>query len=118
MLRSLCHWQINKLHARIKTKLFRQGIRLVHQLLSGFHARHYSPFRVLFQVEVVQNKPKIRLARTMIHQVQTTVIGFANLGNQRFNKLSQVVHLLQLPSAVLVNATFSRHDVQGLQQFD
>jgi len=54
----------------------------------------------------------------MIYQVQTTFIGFANLGNQGFNKLSQVVHLLQLPSAVLVNPTFSRHDVQGLQQFD
>jgi len=48
VLRGPCHRQINKLHARIKTKLFRQGVRLVDQFLPGLHTSHYSPFRVLF----------------------------------------------------------------------
>ena len=40
------------------------------------------------------------------------------LGEQRLYKLHQVINLLELATRVLVNATVSGQDVQGLQQGD
>ena len=69
------------------------------------------------EVQVVQNEPQVRLARSMVRQRRAAPLRREVL-QQRLNEIEQVVHLLELAARVLVQLSFSGQDVQFLQQLN
>ena len=53
----------------------------------------------------------------MVHQRGAFILGH-HFGQQGLDKMIEVIHLLQLAAAVLIDLAVARKDVQRLQQLD
>ena len=115
------HRQVEKAHA-IETQALGEVTRLLHQFLARLDADHLRAVAVgcrrqRLEEQVVENEAEVGLAGAVIDQRDVRVAGH-DLPQQRFDEVVQVIDLLQLAPAVLVQPRVAREDVQFLQQFD
>ena len=89
----LGHRQIQERHAP-KAKLLGQCTRFFNQLCTRFDAIDMTASERL-EIQVVQDKAQIRLARAMVGQRGAVPVGRHFL-QQRLDEIEQVVHLLEL----------------------
>jgi hypothetical protein len=70
-----------------------------------------------FEEQVVEDETEIGLARAMVDQAHVGMV-VQHFLQQRFDELVEVIDLLELAAAVLVQLAVAREDVQFLEQFD
>jgi hypothetical protein len=96
--------------------LLRQLARARHQLGAGFNAIHVA-HAALAEKTVVQHEAQVTFACAVIGQCDVA-LALQHLLQQRLDELQQVVHLLELAAAVLVELAVAREDVQRLEQLN
>ncbi|KFB72064.1 MAG: hypothetical protein AW09_002763 [Candidatus Accumulibacter phosphatis] len=67
--------------------------------------------------QIVEEEAEVGFARAVIDQRQDLATG-DDLGEQRFDEMAEVMDLLELAPAVLVELAVAGQDVQRLEQFD
>ena len=115
----LGHRQVLERHAG-KVQPRGQRFRFFDQLfarLDAIDARARRPAFAPLEEQVVQDEAQIGLARAMIHQLDVRLVG-QHLLQQRLDELDQVIDLLELAPAVLVELAVSGQDMQFLEQFE
>ena len=100
-----------------KPSLAGQCGRALHQLLTRLYAVDSALLRLLLEEQVVEDEAQIGFAGAVIGKRQ---IGLAlqHFLEQRLDELEQVVDLLELAAAVLVEFAVARENMQLLQQLD
>ena len=93
-----------------------QGARLVDEFATRLDADD-APARTRLEEAVVEDEAQVGLAGAVIDQ-HRIVAGGKAFAEQRLDEAGQVLHLLQLAPAVLVELAVAREDVQFLEQFD
>ncbi len=114
-LQRLLHRGGDKAHAR-KAQPLRQRLRAVHQFDARLDADHPA-LAARLEKTVVEQKTQIGFAATVIDQ-RHVAAPLQHVEQQRLDKVQQMLHLLELAPAVLVQAAVARQDVQVLQQLD
>jgi hypothetical protein len=99
-----------------KAQFASEQARLFHQFATRFHAVDM-PLAQRLEVQVVEDEPKVGLARSMVRQGRACGAR-GQLRKQGFDEVEEVVHLLELAARVLVEAPVARQDVQFLEQFN
>jgi hypothetical protein len=92
-----------------------QIARVVYQFRAGLDAVDVAVVPAL-EEQVVEDEAEVGLARAMVGQGQGAVDG-DQLGEQWLDEMEQVIDLLQLAPAVLVELAVAGQDVQFLEQF-
>ena len=111
------HAEVLEAHARREPELVRQPARARHQLVARFDAVDAPARRVLLEEQVVQDETEVGLARAVVHQLQVGVLGQC-FGQQRLDELVEVIDLLELAPAVLVELAVAGEDMELLEQLD
>src|SRR5690606_426270 len=88
-----------------------------NQFFTGFNSVQMRLIFQLLEEQVIQNESQIRFTRTMVYQ-RDAITALLQVFKQRFDKLKQVVHLLELATAILIHLAVARKDVQRLQQLN
>ena len=104
-------------HAGREAELVGEPARAHHQLVTGLDAVDAAVRRVLLEEQVVEDEAEVGLARAVVHKLDVGVLG-QSLGQQRFDELVEVIDLLQLAPAVLVELAVAGEDVQLLEQLE
>ncbi len=110
----LRHRGVDEGHVR-KPEPCRQCARLVHQVVAPLDAMDVGG--AFLQEQVVEDEAEIGFAGSVIDQGER-VLSPEHLVDQGFDEMAQVIHLLELAAAVLVESAVAGEDVQFLQQFD
>lgn len=107
--------QVEETHAG-KAEFFRQFPGFLHQFRPGFDAVDVALVPGL-EEQVVEDEAQVGFAGAVIGDAVVLAVG-GQFGEQGFDEVVEVVHLLQLAPGVLVEFAVPGQDVQGLEQFD
>lgn len=114
-MRGLCHRHVQEMHA-LKAQVCGQLLRGFHQWCAGFNAVD-AALALRLEVQVIQDEAQIGLASPVVSQGDGVIV-LAQLFQNGFNELIQVIHLLELAARVLVELAVTREDMQRLEQLN
>lgn len=110
------HREVQEFHA-LESQALSQRARTGDQFVTRLDAEDACFGGIQLEEEVMQDEAEVGLARAVVNQAEILAPALGVL-QQRFDELEQVIHLLELAPAVLVELAVAGEDVEFLEQFD